>query len=111
MKNVKKKALTLIEIMIVIALIGIIGGVVGVNMKKSLKSAKEFKAKMHLQKINEVLQLELAQSSDGPDAVIKRAAKICADSGLFKDTDNILFDANGKSINLEYKNDEFVIKK
>ena len=38
MNRLKKKALTLIEIMIVIALIGIIGGVVGVNMKKSLKN-------------------------------------------------------------------------
>jgi prepilin-type N-terminal cleavage/methylation domain-containing protein len=107
MKNTKKKALTLIEIMIVIALIGIIGGVVGVNMKKSLKSAKDFKAKMHMQKINEVLQLELAQSSDGPDAVIKRAKRVCEDSGLFKDTKNIFTDADGKPFSIKFENDEF----
>jgi len=108
MNRLKKKALTLIEIMIVIALIGIIGGVVGVNMKKSLKNAKEFKTKMHVQKINEVLQLELAQSNDTPDAVIKRAKKVCEDSGLFKDTKNVLLDAEGKFINIKYENDEFI---
>ena len=40
----KKRALTLLEIMIVIVLIGIIGSVIGVNMKGSLDAGKAFKS-------------------------------------------------------------------
>ena len=44
-KKKKQYALTLIEIMIVIVLIGLIGSVIGANMKGSLDEGKAFKTK------------------------------------------------------------------
>ena len=69
MKKIKKKSLTLIEIMVVIALIGIIGSVLGVNMKKSMDKAKVFKSKAHAQKIEDALNIYYAENSDSPDEI------------------------------------------
>ena len=49
MKKLKKskKAMTLLEVMIVIFIIGIISSVIGYNMKGSLEKAKAFKTEIH----------------------------------------------------------------
>lgn len=56
----KTYAMTLLEIMIVIFIIGIIGSVVGYNMRGSLDQGKAFKTKESIRKIYEVLELEKA---------------------------------------------------
>ncbi len=95
MKRMKKKSLTLIEIMVVIALIGIIGSVVGVNIKKSMDKAKAFKFKMHVQKIKDTLNVHYATSGEVPAEIIARSQNILEESGLFKDTSKILVNASG----------------
>ncbi len=54
----KKRAITLMEIMIVILLIGLISSVVGYNMKGSLDKGKAFKSKQGAEKIRETLLFE-----------------------------------------------------
>lgn len=54
----KKRAITLMEIMIVILLIGLISSVVGYNMKGSLDKGKAFKSKQGATKIKEILEFE-----------------------------------------------------
>ncbi|MBI3211171.1 MAG: prepilin-type N-terminal cleavage/methylation domain-containing protein [Simkania negevensis] len=56
-----KKALTLIEVMIVILIIGIIGSVVGYNMKGSLDKAKVFKTEQGAKKLYELALLGLEE--------------------------------------------------
>lgn len=108
MKKIKKKSLTLLEIMVVIALIGIIGSVVGVNMKKSMNKAKEFKAKAHAQKIEDALNIYYAENDVTVDYVRTNMAKILVDSGLFKNEDNILIDPYGKPYNVVFVQGGFV---
>jgi len=60
----RKRSITLLEIMIVIFLIGIIGSVIGYNMKGSLDEGKAFKTKEGARRLRDTLLLELAKSGD-----------------------------------------------
>jgi type II secretory pathway pseudopilin PulG len=55
----KKRSITLLEIMIVILLIGLIGGVVSYNLKGTLDKGKAFRSKEGAQKLQDILNLEL----------------------------------------------------
>ena len=90
-KKIKRNAMTLLEIMIVIFLIGLIGSVIGYNMKGSLDKGKVFKSEKGAEQIRDVLQLEIAQGISPQDAVKDHEA-ILRNSGLFKDVDKILKD-------------------
>ncbi len=92
----KKRPITLLEIMIVIFLIGLIGGVVGYNMKGSLDEGKAFKSKEGAAKIENILNLQIASGWD--PAVLQDpqgVARCLKDSGMVKDVDQILKDGWG----------------
>lgn len=110
MKKIVKKSLTLIEIMVVIALIGIIGSVLGVNMKKSMDKAKVFKAKAQAQKIEDALNIYYAENSLQPKEVIEQADEILKDCGLFKDERDFKLDPYGKPIVIKFEDGGFVCK-
>ena len=67
MKNPQKKTLTLLEVMIVIFIIGIIGSVIGYNMRGSLNEGKAFKTKEAMSKLYEISQLTLIEK--GPPSI------------------------------------------
>ena len=93
----KKYAMTLLEIMIVIFIIGIIGSVVGYNMRGSLDNGKAFKTKEGSRKLYEIVQLEVAQNktlSDNGD-LTEAVAKLLKDSGLVKNTKELMKDGWG----------------
>lgn len=60
-KYEKKRAITLLEIMIVILLIGLIGGVVSYNLKGTLDKGKAFASKEGAMKLEDILNLEIQQ--------------------------------------------------
>jgi general secretion pathway protein G len=91
----KKRTLTLLEIMIVLVLIGLIGSVIGVNMKGSLDEGKAFKTRRAREQIKDILMLEVASRGLSiEDAVAKREV-IIKESGLVKDPKSILNDGWG----------------
>ena len=104
----KKQALTLIEIMVVIALIGIIGSVLGVNMKKSMDKAKVFKSKAQAQKIEDALNMYYAENAETPEEVLSHVDYVLKQSGLFKENANFLFDAFNHPLEVMFKDGEFV---
>jgi len=59
----KKRAITLLEIMIVILLIGLIGGVVSYNLKGTLEKGKAFTSEEGARKLEDILNLEIQQGS------------------------------------------------
>jgi len=59
----KKRAITLLEIMIVILLIGLIGGVVSYNLKGTLDKGKDFASREGAQKLEDILNLEIQQGT------------------------------------------------
>src|SRR5438874_1720969 len=87
----KKRSLTLLEIMIVIVLIGLIGSVIGVNMKGSLDEGKAFKSRQARAQIKDILMLEVARGVPIQD-VVDRAEVYLANSGLVKNPKKFLND-------------------
>jgi type II secretory pathway pseudopilin PulG len=59
----KKRAITLLEIMIVILLIGLIGGVVSYNLKGTLEKGKAFASEEGARKLEDILNLEIQQGT------------------------------------------------
>ncbi len=59
----KKRAITLLEIMIVILLIGLIGGVVSYNLKGTLDKGKAFASSEGAKKLEDILNLEIQQGN------------------------------------------------
>ncbi len=76
MQRKKRHPITLLEIMIVILLIGVIGGVLSYNLKGTLDRGKKFRTEEGIKRLKEILDLqietgaysrsELVGSSDSP---------------------------------------------
>lgn len=96
----KKRALTLLEIMIVIMLIGLIGSVIGVNMKGSLDKGRVFKTKKAQEQIRDILMLEVAQGTPIEEVVTERRKYLEA-SGLVKKADDLLKDGWGQEFEVK----------
>jgi len=102
LKKRSKKALTLLEIMIVIFLIGLIGSVVGYNMKGSLDEGKAFKTKQAMAQIHDILLLEIAKGVPTKD-VLEKKEKYLQNSGLVKNVNDLLKDGWGKELDIKAK--------
>jgi prepilin-type N-terminal cleavage/methylation domain-containing protein len=98
--NKKKRALTLLEIMIVIVLIGLIGSVIGVNMKGSLDEGKAFKTRQARGQIADILMLEVAQGFS-VEEVVKEPLKFLTNSGLVKKPEEFLKDGWGEPFEIK----------
>jgi competence protein ComGC len=96
----KKQALTLLEIMIVILLIGLIGSVIGYNMKGSLEEGKSFKTSQTIDKLHDILTLEMAKGFS-LEEVVQDPSRFLQDSGLVKDPKKMLVDGWGQKLDIQ----------
>jgi general secretion pathway protein G len=87
----KKRTLTLLEMMIVIVLIGLIGSVIGFNMKGSLDEGRAFKTRKAREQIQDILMLEVARGVPAAE-VVQDKQKYLANSGLVKNPAALLKD-------------------
>lgn len=102
----KKRAITLLEIMIVIFLIGLIGGVVGYNMKGSLDKGKAFKSREGAAKIENILTLQIAQDWDPASLQTQDNIRKCLqESRMVKDVDKLLKDGWGSPYDIKVDQD------
>lgn len=103
-KNKRKQALTLVEMMIVIFIIGIISSVVGVNMKKSMEKGRHFKTKQAIMKLCDIIDIEGENINTSlPQEALKAEVKdVVKKSQFARKGSNLLSDGWGK---------EFVVKK
>jgi general secretion pathway protein G len=92
MKKTKKRSITLLEIMIVIFLIGLIGSVIGFNMKGSMDKGRVFKTERAQQQIKDILELQLASGGVTTDQVIQDPAHYLELSGMVKDPAKLILD-------------------
>ena len=99
-KKYKKYSLTLLEIMIVIFLIGLIGGVVGYNMKGSLNEGRAFRSEQGAEQIRDILLLEVAKGVS-IEQVIANKEKFLEASGLVKDVKKLLKDGWGEPFEIK----------
>ena len=92
MVKIKRKALTLIEIMIVIFIIGLIGSVIGYNMKGSLDEGKSFKSEQGSKQVYDFLNLQIAQKKDAFDLVLANPEEALRDTGFVNRADKLIKD-------------------
>ncbi len=102
----KKRPMTLLEIMVVIFIIGIVGTVIGVNMRGSLEQGKAFKSEKGSKQVYEILNLEIAKGNIEPsDITTKKAVQFIRDSGLAPDSRKLLEDGWSKPYRILVKED------
>jgi general secretion pathway protein G len=104
----KKSSITLLEIMIVISLIAIIGGVLSYNMKGSLDKGRAFKTEKAQEQINDILQLELNKGDATPQEIEANPAGFLERSELVKKSKELIKDGWGVEMKVEYKNGNFI---
>ncbi|MBJ7449210.1 MAG: general secretion pathway protein GspG [Parachlamydiales bacterium] len=100
----KKRHLTLIEIMIVIFLIGLIGGVLAFNFKGTLDEGKVFKTEQGIETVHNILMLDVAQGSRIEDVVQEWTTKV-RNSSLAGKPEALLRDGWGEPYNVALSND------
>lgn len=98
----KKYTMTLLEIMIVIFIIGIIGSVIGYNMRGSLDKGKAFKTKEGINKLYEIVQLEEAQGYQIGELTPDNIKALLTRSGLARKPDDLMKDGWGNPYRFEY---------
>lgn len=101
---VRKRYITLIEIMIVMFLIALIAGVVAYNYRGSLDEGRAFQTNQNIEKVRNILELELAKqrtpdyrslSGEGWKALIRG-------SPLIKDPTSTMRDGWGNDLVVEF---------
>lgn len=106
--KVKRRYITLIEIMIVMFLIALITGVIAYNYRGSLDEGKAFKTKAAIEKIETILNLRVSEDPSLQDSitspqvwqdVIRHSPLVSNANALLKDgwggDFNVSVDANG----------------
>lgn len=91
----KKRALTLIEILIVILLITLVTGVIGYNMRGALDKGKQFKTAAGKEKLHDLLMLAVAEGTPIHEVAAKPADAL-RKTGLISDPDKLLLDGWGE---------------
>lgn len=105
----KKRAVTLIEIMIVILLIGLIGGALAFNMRGSMDQGRAFKTEQGLLRIHDILMLEAAKGEHSLQEIATDWKAIIQRSPLVKGQ-GLLVDAWNRPIEVQALNDdEFIV--
>lgn len=94
LKNLKKRCITLIEIMIVMFLIALITGVVAYNYRGSLDEGKKFKTQTGMDRLETVLNLHLAENPADIQH-IDRWEDFVRSSPLVKDPNSLIYDGWG----------------
>ena len=89
--KIEKKAITLLEMMIVIFIIGIIGSVVGYSMKGSLNEGRAFKSEQGSKQVYDILMLGLA---DGEKLthIVRSPEEVVEASGLIRNAKKMVKD-------------------
>ncbi len=89
---IKRRALTLIEIMIVIFIIGLIGSVIGYNMKGSLDEGKSFKCEQGSKQVYDFLTLQMAQQDKEIDNILSDPEEALRATGFVNRPDKLIKD-------------------
>lgn len=93
--TVQRRFVTLIEMMIVMFLIALITGVIAYNYRGSLDEGKAFKTKASIEKIETILNLEIAKNPQLRDSIASEWKTVIGNSPLVHDKNALLTDGWG----------------
>lgn len=107
----RKYPLSLIEVMIVILLISLIGGVISYNVKGSLHKGKQFKTAQAKEQLENALNICLQESNKTPQQILDKKEEALQESGIVKNPKKILTDGWGREFDVIYdeKNGCFIV--
>ncbi len=105
MKQIKKRHVTLIEMMIVMFLIALITGVIAYNSRGSLDEGKSFKTKMAIEKVQAILNLKVAEDPSLFDSIGSHWEQIIETSPLAQNAKALTSDGWGKKFMVTADND------
>ena len=110
-RTIKKRFMTLIEVMIVITLIGIISGVLVYNFSGSIDKGKEFATKQRAQQIKHILMLEAVEKTSSLTEIKSEWQKIVGESYLLNQEQkkSICKDGWGKEFKIKIENNEIIV--
>ena len=99
----KKRPFTLLEILIVIFLIGIIGSVIGYNMKGSLDEGRAFRSRQGIEQLRDIVELQLASGWPKENLSTPEEIKDCITrAGIAKKVDDLMKDGWGDPYVITY---------
>lgn len=107
-KSLKRRCITLIEIMIVMFLIALITGVVAYNYRGTLEEGKAFKTKAGIEKLQTILSL-IRADDPGIDLSNGNWQKAIESSPLVGNAKALLKDGWGNDYRLEFGPDNVII--
>ena len=102
--KIKKRCITLIEMMIVMFLIALITGVVAYNYRGSLDEGKVFKTKQGIEKLEMILNLRVAENPNIFDNITSNWQEIIKHDPLVKDANALIYDGWGKPYQVSVEN-------
>lgn len=107
----KKRAVTLIEIMIVILLIGLIGGALAFNMRGSMDKGRMFKTEQNCCRVYDALMMAYASGEFELNDYQNQAKieDILSKSPLIKDSKKVMLDAWGDTLKFRLENSDLVV--
>lgn len=108
--NRKKRAVTLIEIMIVILIIGLISGVLAYNFKGSLDKGKVFKSEQGAAQVKNILMLEVAKGEKPIKEIKEKWIDVLTESGLAAKPQDLAKDGWGKPYKISIVDDDIVVE-
>ena len=97
----KKRAITLIEIMIVMFLIALIAGVVTYNYRGSLDEGKSFKTSSAIDRVETILNLSVSDEPELLDNLQGNWKNIIRSSPLVKNPNDLIYDGWGNEFKVD----------
>lgn len=110
MYSIRKRYVTLIEMMIVMFLIALITGVVAYNYRGSLDEGKAFKTRAAIEKIETILNLEVAKNPALRDDIVSNWQNVIGNSPLVHDPKALTTDGWGEGYQVSVDNESGAIK-
>lgn len=104
--SIKRRFVTLIEMMIVMFLIALITGVVAYNYRGSLDEGKAFKTKAGMEKLETILSLVMA---DDLSANISDWKSMISQSPMVKNPRDLIYDGWGDEYQVSQNNDGHIL--
>lgn len=98
--KLKRRYITLIEIMIAMFLIALIIGVVGYNYRGALDEGKAFKTKAAIDRLENILNLAISENPNLRDSITSDWQNIIRQSPLVSQPDALLKDGWGQTFNV-----------
>lgn len=104
----KKRAVTLVEMMIVISLIAIIGGVLSYNLTGALDKGRAFKTQQAQNQIREALQLVYSEKNGeiSFQEIEEHPEEFLKASGIVKDPEELIKDGWGAKMQVKFEEEQ-----